>query len=441
MKKHRHVTSFQIITAGFVAAIGLGAVFLMMPFASANGEWTNPMDAVFTATSAVCVTGLSVVDTATHWSFWGQLIILILIQTGGMGVVTAAVVLTSISGRKVGLMQKNTLMEAIAVPSIGGIVKMSGFIFKAALIMEAAGAAALFQVFIKDMDATRALWYAVFHSVSSFCNAGFDLMGTDGESFSLMRYSDSILLNVTVMTLITAGGAGFLTWEDIRSKKLNFRKYRMQTKVILIMSAVLVMVTALYLLVFEYTGGNLKERVLKSAFQSVTTRTAGFCTADFARMSQVSLLFMIVLMSIGGSPGSTAGGMKTTTAAVLIFSAVSVFRRKSYTEMFGRRIPAGTERNAATVLMVYLVMIVGGGAAIGFIEDVPVLYALFETASAAGTVGLTLGMTAGVTNASKLILMVLMFLGRVGSMTFIFAVVPGQRVGGSSFPQEKITVG
>lgn len=439
--RHKHVTSFQIIILGFLSLIILGSLLLMLPFATADGNSATFSDALFTATSATCVTGLVVRDTATYWSLFGQCVILVLIQIGGMGIVTAAVAFVSISGRKIGLMQRSTMQEAVSAHHLGGIVRLTKFILKTMVFIEILGAVLLSPHFISDFGVLKGIWYSVFHSISAFCNAGFDLLGAKEPFSSLTSYSARPFLNITVMALIIIGGIGFLTWEDIKKNRFHFRKYRMQSKVILTASAILIIIPALYFFFFEYSALPVKERVLTSLFQSVTTRTAGFNTTDLTAFSETGQMLTILLMLTGGSPGSTAGGMKTTTIAVLAVSAFSVFSRKENAQVFKRRITDNTVKNAATIFLMYIVLFVGGGMIISRVENIPLLTCLFETASAIGTVGLTLGITTQIGIISRFILILLMFFGRVGGLTLVFAATKALVSNENKYPQEKITVG
>ena len=434
------LTTSQCIILGFFGMILLGTFLLMLPFSSRAGAVTPFGDALFTATSAVCVTGLVVYDTAAYWSVFGQTVIIILIQIGGMGVITVAASFALISGRRISLMQRSTMQEAISAPKVGGIVRLTSFIIRISLLIELLGAVAMAPVFCRDFG-PKGLWMALFHSISAFCNAGFDLMGTSAPFSSLTGYTADPVINVIVMLLVVIGGIGFLTWDDIRAHKLHVHQYRMQSKVILCTTAILLLFPALYFFFFEFSSLAPGERVLASLFQSVTTRTAGFNTADLTALSEPGRYIMIALMLIGGSPGSTAGGMKTTTIAVLFASAISTFFRKEYAHFFGRRIDDGVIKNAATILLMYLSLFFFGGLAISIIEGAPMLDCLFETASAVGTVGLTLGLTSQLGLVSRGILIVLMFFGRVGGLTLIFAALSGTAKNVSKYPQEKITVG
>lgn len=439
--KHKNITSFQIIILGFLSVIILGSILLMMPVATRDGKGAVFSDALFTATSAVCVTGLVIHDTATYWSMFGQSVILFLIQIGGMGIVTIAVSVAAVSGRKIGLMQRSTMQEAVSAHHVGGIVRLTKFILKTSVCIELLGAALLLPSFIQDFGILKGVWYSLFHSVSAFCNAGFDLMGIKEPFSSLTSYSSQFFVNITIMALIVIGGIGFLTWEDIKNNKFHFRKYRMQSKVILSVTGILIILPALYFFLMEYQSLPLGERILTSLFQSVTPRTAGFNTTDLGSFSETSQMLIILLMLIGGSPGSTAGGMKTTTIAVLFSAALSVFRQKEYTHFFRRRIPDDTVKSAATIFLMYIVLFIGGGMIISHLENIPLLPSMFETASAIGTVGLSLGITQQLGVASQFILIVLMFFGRVGGLTLIFAAMTKTATNETKYPQEKITVG
>lgn len=440
-KKSRSTTPFQIIIGGFFALILLGALLLMLPISSQARVVTPFSDCLFTAVSATCVTGLVVQDTATYWSLFGQFIIILLIQIGGMGVITIGLAIMRVSGKKIGLGQRNLMQESISAPSVGGIVRFTGFILKTSAIIELTGAVLFAPAFISEFGVLKGIKYSVFHSISAFCNAGFDLMGVKDKFSSLTSYSGNIYVNIIVILLIIIGGIGFLVWKDIGDHKLKFRKYSMQSKVVLLTSLILVFVPAVYFFAYEYADLHGGERVISSLFQSVTMRTAGFNTQDLNAMDGPGKLIMIVLMLIGGSPGSTAGGLKTTTVAVLFLSAITVFSRRNDVQCFERRIPEETVRNAGAILFVYLALFSTGGIMISNIEGIPLLTCLFETASAVGTVGLTLGITPTLSLASRIIIMLLMFFGRVGPLTLIYAALPSSENNKSKLPMEKITVG
>ena len=439
--KKKHMTSFQLIIMGFAGVILLGTVLLMLPFSSAEKVITPFHEALFTATSAVCVTGLVVKDTGSYWSLAGQTIILALIQIGGLGVVTVAASVSILSGKKISLMQRSTMQNAISAPKVGGIVRLTRFILRGTFLIEAAGTVLLLPVFMGDYG-KKGIWMSVFHSISAFCNAGFDILGTDSSMFpSLTRYSGNILINLVIMLLIITGGIGFLTWDDIYTNKLNFKRYRMQSKIILMTTACLILFPTVFFYICDLTKLPMEKRLLAAAFQSVTTRTAGFNTINISEMSEASKAVMILLMLIGGSPGSTAGGMKTTTFAVLILNAIATFRSQENAGAFGRRLEYHVIKNAATIAMLYFSLFFCGGIAISVYEDLPLLDCLYEAASAVGTVGLTLGITPELHIFSQVVLIILMYLGRVGGLTLIYAVFSGRNKGNAKLPLEKITVG
>jgi trk system potassium uptake protein TrkH len=439
--RKKHLTSFQLIILGFAGVILLGTILLMFPIATLENVPTPFSEALFTATSAVCVTGLVVKDTGSYWSVFGQTVILVLIQIGGLGVVTVAAAVSLLSGKRISLMQRSTIQDAISAPKVGGIVRLTRFILKGTFLIETVGAMLLLPVFLSDYG-LKGVWMAVFHSVSAFCNAGFDILGTTENTFpSLMRYSGNAIVNVVIMLLIIIGGIGFLTWDDIYMNKMNFKRYRMQSKIILVTTACLIFLPAVFFFVYDLKNLPAGERLLAATFQSVTTRTAGFNTINISEMSEASSAVMILLMLIGGSPGSTAGGMKTTTFTVLLLNAIATFRSQENAGAFGRRLEYHAIKNAATISMLYFTLFFCGGLAISIYEDIPLLDCLYEAASAVGTVGLTLGITPKLHVFSQVVLIILMYLGRVGGLTLIYAVFSGRNRGNAKLPLEKITVG
>ena len=439
--RKRRLSSFQIIILGFAGVILLGALLLMLPISATARCVTTFHEALFTATSAVCVTGLVVQDTGSYWSVFGQAVILTLIQIGGLGVVTVAASFALLSGRRISLMQRSIMQDAISAPKVGGIVRLTRFILRGTFLIELIGALAMLPVFCRDYG-WRGIWMAVFHSISAFCNAGFDILGTNNNLYpSLTDYVQNPVINITIMLLIITGGIGFLTWDDICENKLHFHRYRMQSKVIVIVTLVLIVLPALFFFFADFGALPLGERIQAALFQSVTPRTAGFNTVDLSAMSGASLGVMILLMLIGGSPGSTAGGMKTTTLAVLLANAAATFRRRDSAQFFGRRLDCGAVKTAATILTMYLVLFFGGGVFISIYENLPLSSCLYEAASAAGTVGLTLGITPQLHIPSQMVLIALMYLGRVGGLTLIYAALSGKKTSNAKLPLEEITVG
>ncbi len=428
-KRRRNMTSFQII------------IFSFFPISSNKHTITPFADALFTATSATCVTGLIVKDTATYWSLFGQGVIITLIQIGGMGVITIGLAVMRASGMKIGLWYRSTMQESVSAPHVGGMVRYTSFIIKTTVIIELIGAALLFPVFCSDFGVAKGIWYSLFHSISAFCNAGFDLMGIRGQFSSLTSYGSHIYLNCVIMLLIIAGGIGFLVWGDFKTHKYHFKRYSLQTKIVLLTTLMLIVLPALYFFFCEYSNMNLSDRIISSFFQSVTTRTAGFNSQDLTQLSESGISVMIILMIIGGSPGSTAGGMKTVTFAVLFLSAITVFGRKRDVQSFKRRIADDTVRNAGAVLFMYLALAFVSCVIISNTEHLPFLTTLFETGSAVGTVGLTLGITTKLGLLSKAILMVLMFFGRVGGLTMIYAALPSSGNKNSRLPLGTLSIG
>lgn len=445
MSKHigfqNKLSSFQIIILGFAGVIVLGALLLMLPISTQNGAVTPFSKTLFTATSAVCVTGLVVFDTASYWSGFGQLIILIMIQIGGLGVISVASFLSMLAGRKISLMQRQTMQNALSAPQMGGIVKLTRFIFLVSFAIEGIGALLLMPVFMTKYG-IRGIWMAVFHSVSAFCNAGFDLMGNQtGQYSSLTSFAGSGYVTLVICLLIMIGGIGFLTWKDIAVKKTRFKEYSMQTKVILVTTAILIVIPAVFFFFSDFAKEPLKDRICMSVFQAVTPRTAGFNTADLNKMSDAGRSVIMLLMLIGGSPGSTAGGMKTTTIAVLFANAIAVFRKRQNANCYGRRIDDSTVKNASAILFMYVFFSMLSAIIISITDGISMQMGMFETFSAIGTVGLTLGITPTLSAVSRFVLILLMFFGRVGGLTIIYAAFSQKDASTLKYPMENITVG
>ena len=446
LKNKRHWSSAQVILLGFGALILAGTLLLMLPVSSRSGQWTSFTDALFTATSASCVTGLIVQDTATYWSLFGQFVIITLIQIGGLGVVTMAIAIAMASGSKISLSRRQTMQDAISATQVGGIVRMTGFILKSCLIIELAGALAYSFVFIPEFGFIKGLCYSLFHSISAFCNAGFDLMGIKTQFSSLTDYTGNGIVNLTTVMLILTGGLGFATWADFSNHKLKFSAYRLQSKIALAGTVILVTIPFVYFWFLEFSmpqwaGMSITDKFWASVFRAVTPRTAGFNTVDMTLFSEATVMVTILLMLIGGNSGSTAGGMKVSTISVLFTTAMSVFHRQQNPSVFGRRIEDSVIKNAATILMMYITLFMGGALFISIVEGLPLLTCMFETASAVATVGLTMGITPQLSTVSHFILIALMYLGRVGGLTIIFATVKGVNNGNAKYPVEKITVG
>ena len=442
MCKKKHLTSFQLIILGFAGVILLGSILLMLPVSSLEKMPTPFHEALFTATSAVCVTGLVVKDSGSYWSVFGQTVILALIQIGGLGVVTVAAAVSLLSGKKISLMQRSTMQDAISAPKIGGIVRLTKFSVQGTLFIELLGMTAMLPVFFRDYG-IKGIWMAAFHSVSAFCNAGFDLLGTSSQPFvSLSRYIANPLINLVIMLLIIIGGIGFLTWDDICSHKWHIRRYRVQSKVILWTSALLIIIPAVFFFVVDFTGSSTGTRLLASTFQSVTTRTAGFNTADLTAMTPTSKSVMIMLMLIGGSPGSTAGGMKTTTFAVLIIFVYSTMTNKSEANAFNRRFDSKTIKKACSVFLInFIFIIISSFIIFNDQPHLPMQDTFFEIFSALGTVGISTGITRVLSMTSKITIILLMYCGRVGSLTLALSLSKKKKISNCKNPVEKISIG
>lgn len=447
-KKFRfRLTPARIVLLSFLLMILLGTALLSLPFAS-RPEGGAPLEtALFTAVSAVCVTGLVVQDTAQYWTGFGQGVILCLIQIGGMGVVTMAVLIMMSSGKKIGLRQRFIMQESISAPQVGGIVRMTGMILKVTLGTELLGALLFATRLCPRFGFFAGLWKSLFHSISAFCNAGFDLMGSLGTPFSsLTAFSGDGIVNITAVLLILIGGLGFWTWRDIQEHGRHLKRYSAQSKLILAASGFLIVGGFLFLFFYElrlpqWQGLSEEQMAVAALFHTVTPRTAGFNTLDLSAMSPAGQLVTLILMLIGGAPGSTAGGFKLTTIAVLILCVRSVFRGKDSVYAFGRRIPESTVRAAAALFVLYILLFLGAGLFIACFEGIALMPALFESASAIATVGLSLGLTPGLSTLSHILLMLLMVFGRVGGLTLIYAVANPRASDGARFPQEAVAVG
>lgn len=442
-----NMSPMKLILSGYCLIILLGTLLLALPAASKSPGGTPLSDCFFTATSATCVTGLVRFDTFTHWTVFGQLVILGLIQIGGVGFMTIAIIVMVVAGRKISLNQRSIMQNSISAPQIGGIVRMSKFIAVWTLLFELVGAVLLSLSFVPKFGWGKGIYFSVFHSISGFCNAGFDLMGgTTGQYSSLTSMYGDWYVNIIIMLLISIGGLGFFVWHDVGTKKFRFRNLNLQSKMVITLSVGLAFGGALIIFILErgnsmFRGMSPVEQILASLFQSVSARTAGFNTTDLSIMTEAGKFVMICLMFIGGSTGSTAGGIKTTTFWVLCVSIFTTFRRKKNVEAFGRRMEESITRTASCVFMTYLILTVSVAVTISAVEKLPVLTTLFESVSAMATVGLSFGVTPEVGMLSKLLLAFLMLCGRVGSITMLLAFSSDKRVTNSKLPLEKLQVG
>lgn len=444
-RARHHISQTQFIAYGFLSIIIIGTVLLMLPVSNRDGQAEGFLNCLFTATSASCVTGLVVADTWSQWSLFGQLVILMMIQIGGLGFITIGVFISIILRRKIGLKERGLLQESVNTLQIGGVVRLAKRIIKGTCLFEGLGALLLSLRFIPRYGFGRGLFYGIFHSISAFCNAGFDLMGNQEPYSSFTAYYDDWLVNLVLMSLIIIGGIGFIVWDDLYRNRLHFRKYLLHTKIVLVSTGILVFGGGILFYLLErnnlLAGMSFSGRVLSSLFCSVTARTAGFNTTDTAALTDGSRLLTIILMFIGGSPGSTAGGIKTTTVAVLFLCVHSNIKQTYGVNVFGRRLEEVAIKRAGTILTINLFLALSASLTIMAIQPLGFSDILFETFSAIGTAGMTTGITRALHPLSRFIIIILMYCGRIGSLSFALAFVQSRRKPHVEQPLETINVG
>lgn len=441
----RHISQTQFIAYGFFLIIMAGTLLLMTPFASRDGQSEPFLNCLFTATSASCVTGLVVADTWTQWSLFGQIVLLIMIQLGGLGFISIGIFLSIVLRRKIGLKERGLMQESVNTLQIGGMVKLARKIILGTAIFEGAGAVLLSIRFIPEYGLLRGMWYGIFHSVSAFCNAGFDLLGHTLPYNSLCAYTGDWLVIGTISTLIVVGGIGFIVWDDLSRKKWNFRKYMLHTKIVLVSTAVLLLAGTVLFYLLErdnlLVGMSASEQFLACFFSAVTPRTAGFNNVDTAALTDGSKFLSAILMFIGGSPGSTAGGIKTTTLAVLLLCVLSNIRQTHGVEIFGRRLEESAIRQSASILTINLCLMLTASVLIMVAQNLPMSDVFFETCSAIGTSGMSTGITRSLSTFSRVMIILLMYCGRIGSLSFALAFTRSDRKPHVQNPTERITVG
>ncbi|MFI3115840.1 MAG: potassium transporter TrkG [Clostridia bacterium] len=433
-----------LITLGFLSIILFGALVLTLPMASSSGEWTSPFVALFTATSATCVTGLVLVDTYTHWSFFGQATILILIQVGGLGFMTIVTLFSMALRRRITFKERILMSSALNVTRTSGVVRLTKKILLGTVFFEGLGAIILATRFSSEFPLKEALWRGIFHSVSAFCNAGFDLMGYVEPFSSFTSYADDVVVNLTLMALTVIGGLGFFVWGDIYKKK----RMSTHTRLVLLMTTVFIVGGTALFFVFEYnnplTIGNMSlgDKILASSFQSVTTRTAGFNTISQGDLTSASLFLTYFFMFIGGSPGSTAGGVKTVTVAILFLAAMSTIQGKTTYNFAKRRINISAVLNAMSIFFMATFVISIATILMASVETAPFEFVVYEVISAFGTVGLSAGITQQLSTFSHILIIVLMFFGRVGILTLGFTLFMGKKEKSKiNYPQGIILIG
>lgn len=437
-----------MIVVGFAAIILAGALLLNLPAASRNGQSIGFINAIFTATSAVCVTGLVVVDTGTHWTVFGQVVIILLIQVGGLGFMTMSTLLALILGRRITLRERLLIQESLNQFDLEGLVRLTKNIIIATFTIEFIGAVFFSIVFIPDYGLKKGIAFGVFHAVSSFCNAGFDLIG-DFRSFT--PYVNNFIININTMFLIITGGLGFSVWMDIYKaiKERSVRNVTLHGKIVLSTTIILILIGAIFIFIIEMNNSDtLKElpltgKILASFFHSVTPRTCGINTLDLMALNTSTKFMTILLMFIGGSPGSTAGGIKTATAAILFLTVVSVVKGKEDTEVFERHLPKYLVYRAMAVAFISLSLVIFVTMLLSITENADFLTLFFETTSAFGTVGLTLNFSSSLSPIGKAIISMTMYAGRVGPLTLVlaFAQRASRNSGNVKYPEDRIMVG
>ncbi len=424
--KELRFTSMQILAIGLALFIIIGSVLLSLPIASRDGHGIPFLNSLFTSTSATCVTGLVVYDTYTQFTLFGQIVILLLIQTGGLGFMIVAIMFSLFLGRRIGLRERTVLMQSVSALKLGGVVRLTKKVLVITVVMELLGAALLSIRFIPQFGVTHGIWYAVFHAVSAFCNAGFDLMGRLEPYGSLTHFSGDALVNITVMVLIIVGGLGFFVWDDVTHNKHHFSKYHLHSKLMITATGVLIVVGAVLFLLFERNHSmadmGAGERVLASLFAAVTPRTAGFSTVQVGEMSSGGTLLTMALMLIGAGPGSTGGGMKVTTVFILVLAIIARVRNREDMNIYERRIDRSLISRAATSASIYMLFTLVGTLILSA-QGLGVKDLVFEALSGIGTVGLTTGVTTQLSVVSRIVIMLLMFVGRVGSLSVATAMM------------------
>ena len=444
-KIKKKISRMHIIAGGFLAVILIGSLLLMLPIATREGQTTDFIDALFTATSATCVTGLVPFDTYTHWTLFGQLVILFMIQLGGIGFMTVITMATLFMRHKIGLQNRMLIMESAGTITLSGIGQLVRRIVAGTAIIESVGALILATQFVPEFGWIRGLYYSFFHAISAFCNAGFDLMGRLEPGSSMILFNGNAVVMLTLSMLILVGGIGFFVWDDIIVCKAKFKNYKIHTKLVLVSTAVLIVIPFVMFFFFEYDYEfkemNIFEKLLNSFFQTVTPRTAGFSGIDMTTLSEPGGILTIVLMFIGGNPGSTAGGVKTTTIAVILLSTIAYLQEDNNVTVFKKRIEDKMVRRASSIAFIYFMMILVSAFVISWIEPIGLREVLFEVVSAVATVGLSMNVTPTLSAASKVVIIVLMYAGRIGALSFIMLLSKRNKTAILKRPVGKIMIG
>ena len=435
----------QIMALGFFMVIITGTILLMLPVSSRTGQWTPFIKALFTSVSSTCVTGLVVVDTFSYWTVFGQLVILVMIQIGGLGFISIGVIFALFFNRRIGLANRTLIQESVNSNVLKGIVRLMKNVILGTAVFECIGALFLSIRFVPRMGVVRGIYNSIFHSITAFCNAGFDLMGRYEPYSSLSGYYDDYVVNITIIALILIGGLGFTVWADIKHNKLHFKKYTLHTKIVVVSSMILVVIPTIMFMVFERNGVEagmpFKDRFITSIFAAVTPRTAGYNTVDLGAMTQASKLLTIILMFIGGCPGSTAGGVKTTTIVVIIVYIWSNLRNSAGCNIYGSRLTDEDIKKASMVIGLNLFMAVAALLIISGMQNFNFEDLCIEVFSAVGTVGLSTGITRQLNTCSQIVIMLLMFGGRIGTVTFASSFAYNKKQVKLMNPEENVSVG
>lgn len=436
----------QILAVGFAAVILTGAILLVLPISSRSGDYTSFLTALFTSTSAVCVTGLVVVDTGTYWSIFGQVVIMLLIQVGGLGFMSFATLIALLMGRKITLRNRLVMQEALNSFSLQGIVRLGKYVLISTFTIEGIGAAIMSIRFIPDYGIIKGIYFSIFHAVSAFCNAGFDIVG---GFKNLMPYQESGVISITIMTLIVVGGIGFTVQSEIYGHR-GFRNLSLHSRLVLVTTGLLIFAGAVLFFILEFNNPGtmrpltMKGKILASFFASITPRTAGFNTVETTKMTTASNIITVVLMYIGASPGSTGGGIKTSTFAVIVMTVISVIRGRQDTEIGGRRISKDLVYRALSIMAVSLTLLFVDVLVLSITENGASLMELvYEATSAFGTVGLSLGFSPRLTPIGRVIILATMYIGRVGPLTLAFAFAQKRlrNISTISYPEDKVLIG
>lgn len=443
-KKNIKLKGVQILTLGFILVILIGALILTLPICTTSGESTNFLDAIFTATSAVCVTGLIVVDTGTYWNMFGQTVIMILIEIGGLGFMSFTTLIAIIFGKKITLRERLILQDAMNTFNIQGLVKMVKYVLLFTVSVQFFGALLFSTQFVPEYGLKTGIFYSIFHSVSAFCNAGFDILG---EFSSLTSYNSNAVVILVASALIIIGGLGFTVWNELYTTK-SIKRISLHAKMVILVTAVLIIGGTILMFVFEHNNPNtmaemsVVDKIMNSFFASVTPRTAGFNSIPTDGMTTAGKFLTIILMFIGGSPGSTAGGIKTTTIGIVFITVLCVIRGREDSEVFKKRFNKDLVYRAFTLIFIGFILVVSVTMLLSYTEKgASFISLLYETVSAFGTAGLTIGLTTKLSTIGKILIIFMMYLGRVGPLTVALSLTKKKVNPGIKYPEGKILIG